>query len=401
MIGFKSIGSTVSGDEILEVSLTGQLLLDCPLLNKGTAFTEAERDELGLQGLLPLCVITLDRQVNLAYEEYQQKNTDIERNLFLNSLHDTNETLFFALMQEHISEMVPKIYTPVEAAAVKAFSHIYRRPRGLFISYPERDKMDTIIENYPYPNVEAIVVTDSEAILGIGDQGVGGIGIPVGKLAIYTLCAGIHPATTLPIVLDVGTDNQTLLNEPLYLGWRHERLRGQEYDDFIEAFVQSIMRHFPKVFLQWEDFGRSTELHEAVPADLSDWTEGRVLVATGSPFPDVHYRGRSIAIGECNNCLIFPGLALGAIASQAKHITDEMIEAASRALSECSPALKNPHDALVPSLEEVREVSRQLAIAVGIAAQKAGVTEASTPEKLAQKVAAKMWTPHYARYQKV
>lgn len=476
-------------------------------------------------------------------------------------------------MQDHAAEMIPMIYTPVEAIAIQHFSHVYRQPRGLFISYPERYKIQQILENSFNPNVEAIVATDAEQILGIGDQGVGGIGISVGKLTIYTVCAGIQPTTTLPIVLDVGTDRQDFLDDPLYLGWRHPRWRGEEYDEFIATFVQAVKAKWPKVFLQWEDFGRSnarriidryrnqlltfnddmletgavtlaalaalmaafkvaetkirdqqvvifgagtagsgiadqicaamvrdglreeearkrlwlidkeglldvglkdlpefqqkylkpleilkdwqcantdkitladvvkhvhptvligtstqpksfteeivremashverpiifplsnpTELHKAVPEDLINWTEGRALVATGSPFAPIHYQERTIVIGECNNCLIFPGLALGAIASQALHVTDEMIEAASQALSECAPVLKDPKNALVPSLDDVREVSRYIAIAVGKTDQKSGLAEPTTSEELERKVDAKIWTPQYVDYRKV
>jgi malate dehydrogenase (oxaloacetate-decarboxylating) len=246
-----------TGEQILASPLAGNLVLDCPMLNKGSAFSEVERDELGLRGLLPPHIATLEEQLARTYENYQQKTTAQERYIFLTSLQDRNETLFYRLMQEHITEMLPIIYTPIVGIASQHYSHIYRRPRGLYISYPYRDSIEAMLNNAPYADVRVIVVTDGERILGLGDLGIGGMGIPIGKLALYSLCAGIHPATTLPIILDIGTDNQELLNDPLYLGWRHERVRGPEYDSFVEAFVEAAMRVFPNALLQWEDFAKN------------------------------------------------------------------------------------------------------------------------------------------------
>jgi malate dehydrogenase (oxaloacetate-decarboxylating) len=248
--------TAAAGAGVLEVPLTGQMLLDCPLLNKGTAFTAQERGDFGLQGLLPPHVDTLEEQLTRAHEEYRQKETDLERHIFLRHLQDLNETLFYRLLEEHIEEMMPVIYTPVVGTVCEYYSHIFREPRGLFVSYAERDDIETILDNRPYGPVDVIVVTDGERILGLGDQGVGGMGIPVGKLSLYTLCGGIHPARTLPIMLDVGTNNPERLQDPLYAGSRHERVRGQEYDDFIERFVQAILCKLPHVLLQWEDFSR-------------------------------------------------------------------------------------------------------------------------------------------------
>jgi malate dehydrogenase (oxaloacetate-decarboxylating) len=564
------VGQTaVSKKDFLEVRLCGRELLEDSVLNKGTAFSEEERDAFKLRGLLPNRIFSLEQHAALAYEQFNAKTSNIEKNIFLTALQDRNETVFFKLLADHTEELVPFIYTPVEALAVERYSHIYRRPRGLFLSYPDRSKLDDILSGAP-DDIEAIVVTDAEAILGIGDQGVGGIGICVGKLAIYTTCAGIHPAKTMPIVLDVGTNRKELIDDPLYQGWLHERLSGQEYDDFIEAFVQAVMKKWPKVCLQFEDFGRGnarrivdkyrtklltfnddmqgtgavalaailaavkvsktkladqrvvifgagsagtgiadqicsammrdglteqqakerlwlidvqgllhnglanlpefqqrfaraqesikgwkvsdgkkislsetvknvhptiligtstqpktfteeivrdmaahvehpiifplsnpTELHEAVPADLVNWTDGKALIATGSPFASVKFGGRTIEIGECNNCLIFPGLALGAIASQAKHITDDMIHAASDALSHCSPAFNQSDAALVPNIRDVREVSRKVAQAVGLAAQDAGLAPKTTPDQLAEMIDAKMWEPKYVPYKRV
>jgi malate dehydrogenase (oxaloacetate-decarboxylating) len=554
------------GEEVIEVSLSGEALLDNPLLNKGSAFPESERRELGLLGLMPPHVSTVDEQLMRAYENYKRKESDLERYIFLVALQDRNETLFYRLVEEHITEMTPIIYTPVVGAGCQFFSHIYRKPRGLFISYDRRDDIETILANAPNAEVKVIVVTDGERILGLGDLGVGGMGIPVGKLSLYTLCAGIHPAATLPVMLDVGTDNQSLLDDPLYLGWRHGRVRGDGYDEFIEGFVSAVTRRFPGVLLQWEDFSKNnaarlldryrdrlctfnddiqgtgavtlagllaatkvigssigrqrvvmlgagssatgiseqimaamvaeglsegeaksriflvdshglvlsdrgqiepakhrfaqphgavggwrlsspdritledvvsnlrptvligtsaqpgafreqtvremarhterpiifplsnpTSKSEAVPSDLMAWTEGRALVATGSPFPDVVHGGRVIRIGQCNNAFIFPGVGLGVIASRARRVTDQMFVAAARALAEFSPALADAEASLFPALEDARKVSRAVAVAVAKEAIREGLADFTAEEELERAVEAEMWTARYRR----
>src|SRR5690242_19263603 len=232
----------------------GTELLTRPLMNKGTAFTEDERRDLGLQGLLPPHVETLDEQVTRAYEAYTRKTDDLERHIYLRTLQDTNEVLFYRLLLNHIEEMTPMVYTPAVALACQQFCHIYRRPRGLFISYPLRDSIPALLRNRPNSEVDVIVVTDGERILGIGDQGAGGLGIPIGKLSLYTLIGGIRPERTLPIVLDVGTNNRERLEDPEYLGWRHERVTGQAYYDFVDQFVRAVKQELPNACLQWEDF---------------------------------------------------------------------------------------------------------------------------------------------------
>ena len=552
--------------ESLEESLTGHLLLDDPLLNKGSAFPEKERRELGLLGLLPLHASTIEEQLARVYENYQRKDSDLERYIFLTALQDRNETLFYRLLQEHITEMMPIIYTPTVGEGCRQYSHVFRRPRGLYISYPYRDELPALLDNALAKNVEVIVVTDGERILGLGDLGVGGMGIPVGKLSLYTLCAGIHPGTTLPILLDVGTDNQELLNDPLYLGWRHERVRGEQYDEFIDVFVEAIKQKFPGVLLQWEDFSKQnaprileryrdrlctfnddiqgtgavtvagllsatkltktklseqrivilgagssaigicnqivaamfsegvaesearaslwlvdsrglvhegrtnlgpfkqkyaqpaermldwklddasrftfaevirnvkptiligtsaqpgafteeivremakhverpvifplsnpTSKSEATPSDLLAWTDGHALVATGSPYPPVILNGRAIRTGQCNNSFIFPGVGLGVIASGARRVTDAMFVAAARVLSEFSPSLHDPDAPLYPPLESVREISRKVALAVGLEAQRVGLAEGFHFDELARRVTNKMWKPHYVQ----
>jgi malate dehydrogenase (oxaloacetate-decarboxylating) len=244
-------------ESIIVIQQSGKDLMSDPILNKGTAFSEEERTEFNLHGLLPPIIETLEQQCVRAYEAYKRKDDHLERHIFLRALQDTNETLFYALLYRHIVEMAPIIYTPVVAQSSINFSHIYRRPRGLFLSYPLADKMDEIIENRPNPDVDVIVVTDGERVLGIGDQGAGGMSIPIGKLSLYTGIGGIDPKRTLPILLDVGTNNQERLHDPEYIGWRHERITGQQYLDFVDKFVSCIKRKLPNALLQWEDFAKS------------------------------------------------------------------------------------------------------------------------------------------------
>jgi malate dehydrogenase (oxaloacetate-decarboxylating) len=232
----------------------GVRVLEDPLTNKGTAFSEEERSELGLRGLLPAVVETLEQQVRRRYQAYQEQPTDIARHINLRALQDTNEMLFYRLVSDHIEEMLPILYTPTVGLACQRFSEIYRRPRGLFIAYPDRDRIGEILRNRPRREVDVIVVTDGQRILGLGDQGIGGMGIPIGKLSLYAVLGGIDPARTLPVLLDVGTDNAGLLDDPMYLGWRHPRIAGADYDDFVDRFVQAVRAELPDVLLQWEDF---------------------------------------------------------------------------------------------------------------------------------------------------
>lgn len=229
-------------------------LLADPLTNKGTAFTEAEREELGLHGLLPPHVGTLEGQIERRRRALEEKESDFQRYAFLRELQDSNEVLFHALVQSDLPRMLPLVYTPTVGEGCERFSEIYRRPRGVFLSYPNRHRIADILADPAYDRVKVIVVSDGERILGLGDQGAGGMGIPIGKLALYTSCAGIHPAEVLPILLDVGTDNHARREDPLYIGWRAPRVRGQEYEDFVETFVEAVTERFPGVLLQWEDF---------------------------------------------------------------------------------------------------------------------------------------------------
>ncbi len=548
----------------IRTSLSGSKLLDNRLLNKGTAFTGKERGELGLLGLLPPHVETLDAQVERAYTALQQKTVDIEKHIYLRALQDTNETLFYALVHAHLPEIMPLIYTPVVGAACERFSEIYRRPRGLFISYPERDFIEAILDNSMVENVRVIVVTDSERILGLGDQGVGGMGIPIGKLSLYTACGGVDPATTLPVILDVGTNNEARLKDPRYIGWRHKRIAGQDYDAFVDAFVQAVKRKWPDVLLQFEDFAQShatslleryrdqlctfnddiqgtaavtvgtllaatkvtctaiaeqtvvfvgagsagcgiaeqliktmisegapeadarsrffmvdrhgllhdriqglhsfqralvqpadrvagwasnpsegislldvvrhanptvlvgvsgqpglfteevvramaerverpiifplsnpTSRIEAVPADLIAWTDGRALIATGSPFPPVEHGGHTYPVAQCNNSYIFPGMGLGILAAGAARVSDQMFMAASNALAACSPALEDPQAPLLAPLSRVGELSRRIAFAVASQAQHEGLAEKTSVKELRERIEATFWNPVY------
>jgi malate dehydrogenase (oxaloacetate-decarboxylating) len=271
----------------IETELFGKDLLSNPTLNKDTAFTNKERDRFKLHGLLPAVVESLEQQIVRAYEGFKRKSDDLERHIFLRALQDRNETLFYALLNRHIAEMAPIIYTPVVAQGCINFSHIYRRPRGLFLSYPLADKMDEIIENRPYREVDVIVATDGERVLGIGDQGAGGMGIPIGKLSLYTLIGGIEPQRTLPIVLDVGTNNSDRLHDPEYVGWRHERITGQDYWNFVDRFVRCIMRKLPNVLLQWEDFAKPharpiLEKYRDSLCTFNDDIQGTAAVALGA-----------------------------------------------------------------------------------------------------------------------
>ncbi|QDU05618.1 NAD-dependent malic enzyme [Gimesia chilikensis] len=549
--------------EEFSIQKRGHLLIEDPLLNKGTAFSEEERSQFGLVGLLPPHIDTLEEQVERSYEAFCDFQNDIDKHIFLRQLQDENETLYYRLLLEHITEMMPIVYTPVVGLACERFSHIYRRPRGIFISYPERDQMDEILENIER-DIEVIVVTDGERILGLGDQGAGGMGIPIGKLSLYTLCGGIDPAKTLPILLDLGTNNEERLEDPRYVGWREHRIKGAEYDAFIDQFVQAVKKRFPDVLLQWEDFasvdaerildkyrdelctfnddiqgtaavttgtilaaieaaggkltdqnivmlgagsagvgiclqlkqamlqsglsedeakarfyvidrdgllhsGRNDldELHqllaqspenlqgwdcdvsgaisfadvvrnakpgvlvgatgqtgafteeiiremasheehpvifplsnptsraEATPEDLLKWTDGKAVIATGSPFDPVEYNRVTHVIAQCNNSYIFPAMGLGIRASRARRVTDSMFMAAAFALKEASPALKDPTASLLPSLTIIREVGRSIARAVAQAAIDAEVADSMTAEEIDQRIEETMWKPEY------
>ncbi len=241
----------------LEIRYSGPELLEMSLLNKGNAFSAEERRVFDIEGLLPLAIESIEEQSSRAYQQFSSFREDLEKHVFLRNIQDTNETLYFKLITDHLEEMMPIIYTPTVGLACQKFSQIYRCKRGLFIAYPDRERINQMIQSATKDNVKVIVVTDSERILGLGDQGIGGMGIPIGKLALYSACGGISPAYTLPVTLDVGTNNQALLDDPLYMGWRHKRIVGQEYSEFVDQFLQGLQRRWPNALIQFEDFAQT------------------------------------------------------------------------------------------------------------------------------------------------
>jgi malate dehydrogenase (oxaloacetate-decarboxylating) len=289
-------GQFLAEGPFIETRLFGYELLNDPLLNKGTAFSDEERDAFELHGLLPPNVATLGEQVDRRMQAFRQLQNDLARYTFLRGLQDSNEVLFYAVLAGDLAEMLPVVYTPAVGLGCQEFSHTFRKPRGLFLSVPHMARIKRILANSRFDNVEAIVVTDGERILGLGDQGAGGMGIPIGKLALYTACGGLHPATTLPIMLDVGTNNAERLADPLYIGWRHERVRGAAYDDFIAAFVSMVIERWPHVLLQWEDFARNnaTRLLQRYRDRLctfNDDIQGTAVVTTGTLLAAVNVTG--------------------------------------------------------------------------------------------------------------
>src|ERR1700733_9989920 len=282
--------------QTVRTALSGYELLNDPLLNKGTAFAEAERDEFDLHGLLPPHVATLDYQLQRRLDSFRKLGSDMQKYVFLRGLQDTNETLFYALLTRNIEEMMPVVYTPTVGLGCQLFSHIFRKPRGLFLSLPHKDDIRRILRNPRFDGVEAIVVSDGERILGLGDQGASGMGIPIGKLALYTACAGLHPATTLPIILDIGTDNRDHLDDPLYIGWQHERVRGAVYDEFVATFVAAVRERWPHVLLHWEDFaiGNANRLLARYRDSLctfNDDIQGTAAIAVGTLLSAINVTG--------------------------------------------------------------------------------------------------------------
>lgn len=564
MIGFDRHPNPELEKDDVRTNLRGFQLLETPLFNKGSAFPDEERRLFGLDGLLPPHITDIQEQLERVYGEFRFKPSAMEKHIYLRALQDRNEVLFYRLLVEHIEEMMPLVYTPTVGDACRHFSHIFRRPRGLFLSYPDRDRIQQILANRMVDRAAVIVVTDGERILGLGDQGAGGMGIPIGKLSLYSLCGGIHPARTLPIFLDVGTDNVALLGDPHYLGWRHERVRGPSYFEFIEQFVEAISETFPNALLQWEDFSRDHAttlleryrdrlctfnddiqgtaavtvaalisamgqtgqvlsdqrvvilgagsaavgiasqladamvmsglsavaarrqfwllnskglLHdempgirdfqspfarsheemaqyegcdpdrvsleavvthvrptvligvsgqpfaftenvirtmaqsanrpvifplsnptancEARPADLLEWTEGRAIIATGSPFAPVEFEGQSYSIPQCNNSFVFPGLGLGIVASKAGRVTPRMFMAASNELARCSAEF--PGGPVLPPLHTIRDVSKRIAEAVGLTAMSEGVAVAMAESEFKSRIKENVWWPDYPR----
>jgi malic enzyme len=552
------------------VAFRGRSLLGRPLYNKDSAFTDQERDWFGLHGLLPTHVMTIEEQLALELEHVRRKADDLEKFIGLAALQDRNETLFFRLLAENLEEFLPIVYTPTVGRACQEYSHIFRRPRGVWITPGDLHRIPEVLRNASQTEVRLIVATDNERILGLGDQGAGGMGIPIGKLALYSAGAGIYPAWTLPVSLDVGTDNTALFDDPFYLGWRHPRLRGPEYDEFLEAFVGGVRTVFPRAILQWEDFKqhnairvldryrevlpsfnddiqgtasvvlagilagldylrrplaeerfvflgagaaaigitrlvhaaqreagvdpattrRSTILFdtkglvhvsrpgieddkasvgltdedlgvlglaptatpidavravragtligttqtpgafdapllralaagcpaplvfplsnptskcEATPEQVFEWTDGRALCATGSPFPPVRRGERTCLVGQANNSFVFPGVGLGAIVAGAREIRDVDFLVAARTLAGLVSGDRLACGALYPAIADLRAVSRAIAIAV---VREMGAVDgeplpagAEGEELAAAAVDAATWWPDYAAYE--
>ncbi|MBA6295591.1 NAD-dependent malic enzyme [Colwellia sp. MB02u-9] len=553
----------------LYIPYAGSSLLETPLLNKGSAFSEEERSHFNLTGLLPPRFETIDEQVERAYMQYRSFETNLNKHIYLRAIHDNNETLFFKLVQANLAEMMPIIYTPTVGDACEQFSDIYRSSRGLFVSYDQRHQLDDILRNATKNKVKVIVVTDGERILGLGDQGIGGMGIPIGKLSLYTACGGISPAYTLPVMLDVGTNNEKLLTDPMYMGWRHRRIEQDKYDEFLAMFIDAVKRRWPDVLLQFEDFaqpnatpllnryrdelccfnddiqgtasvtvgtllaacrtkksalseqrvvfvgagsagcgiaeqiisqmvsegigeqqarsqifmvdrfGLLTEgmlglrdfqeklvqqqsaiapwnvqgdyaslldvMHgaeptiligvsgvpglfteavikamkahcnmpiifplsnpsrqvEATPEQVINWTEGEVIIATGSPFEPVEYKGQMFPIAQCNNSYVFPGIGLGVVSAKINRISDEMLMAASAMLAQASPLANTGTGELLPPLVEIAALSKKIAFAVGKVAFEQNLALPLSDEQLMENIERNFWTPQYRQYRRV
>jgi malic enzyme len=557
----------IAAGRAASIALAGPALLGSRLLTKDLAFSDRERDVFHLRGLLPDRILTIEEQVELELEHLRRKDDALERYIGMAALQDRNATLFYRLLAEHLEEFLPIVYTPTVGRACEEFSHIIRRTRGVWITPADRDRVPQLLRQGPYSDVRLIVVTDNERILGLGDQGAGGMAIPIGKLALYTAGSGIHPALTLPVSLDVGTDNPVLLADPLYLGHRAPRLRGPEYDALVEAFVEGVAEVWPGCIIQWEDFkqanalrildryrtrvpsfnddiqgtaavvvagvlaslrgpgtsladtrvvlvgagaagigiarllrlamldagmaeldvrralvlvdsrgqvhdrredldatkrelalpaeaftgyGFSTEFPglletiervrptvlvgstgvggtfdeaalralavgtarplvlplsnptsaaEATPVDILRWTDGRALVATGSPFDDVDVDGRRHAIGQANNVFIFPGLGLGAIAAEVRSITDRMFLLAARTLADAVTDARLADGSVYPPVADLRAVTRAIAVGVAREAVETGLAGISPGADLDALIDGAMWWPDYVPYQ--
>jgi malate dehydrogenase (oxaloacetate-decarboxylating) len=553
----------------LYIHYAGPALLETPLLNKGSAFSREERAAFNLTGLLPPRYETIEEQAARAYMQYSSFEEPINKHIYLRVVQDNNETLFHRLLQNHLEDMLPIIYTPTVGDACERFSDIYRSARGLFISYSDRDQLDDVLRSATKKKVKVIVVTDGERVLGLGDQGIGGMGISIGKLSLYTACGGISPAYTLPVCLDVGTNNEKLLNDPYYMGNRHRRISGDEYYEFVDKFIQAVKRRWPEAMVQFEDFAQPNAMPllkryrdqiccfnddiqgtaavtvgtllaacrskgvqlssqkvvfvgagsagcgiaeqvisqmvtegisdaqarsqvfmidrfglltegmpdlrdfqqalvqqkaaiadwsfsgdyaslrdvmncaspdiligvsgvaglfteavvramkkncdlpiimplsnpikqiEARPEQIIEWTDGEVIIATGSPFKPIEYKGKTYPIAQCNNSYIFPGIGLGVLASKARRISDDMLRVASETLAAASPLANTGKGGILPPLTQLAELSKEIAFAVAKMAMQQGYALEMDDERLKRKINANFWKPEYRQYKRV
>ncbi len=553
----------------LYISYAGPTLLETPLLNKGSAFTKEERGSFNLVGLLPPRFESIDEQAERAFRQYNCFSTNINKHIYLRAIHDNNETLFFKLVQNHLTEMMPIIYTPTVGDACEQFSDIYRSSRGLFIAYEDRFNIDDILRNATKNKVKVIVVTDGERILGLGDQGIGGMGIPIGKLSLYTACGGISPAHTLPVMLDVGTNNQKLLDDPMYMGARHKRIDQDSYDEFLELFISAVKRRWPQVLLQFEDFAQPNAMPllqrykdriccfnddiqgtaavtvgtllaacrskgeklssqkvafvgagsagcgiaeqiisqmvsegisaeqartqvfmvdrygmltagmsglrdfqnklvqaadvakewdvagdyaslievingakpsiligvsgqsglfteqvitamkshcqlpiifplsnpsrqvEATPNQVINWTQGEVIIATGSPFEAIEYQGKTYPVAQCNNSYIFPGIGLGVVTANISRVTNEMLQVASETLAAASPLANNQSNELLPPLTAIAQLSKAIAFAIAQVAFRQNLALPMSEDELLAKIEQNFWKPAYRQYRRI
>ncbi|WP_355659524.1 NAD-dependent malic enzyme [Halomonas salifodinae] len=350
----------------LYVPYAGPSLLEMPLLNKGSAFTLQERIAFNLVGLLPQNVESIEEQAERAYRQYQQCQTNLDRHIYLRAIQDDNETLFFRLLEEHLEEMLPIIYTPTVGEACEEFSNIYRNHRGLFISYPDRAHMDDILRSATKDNVKVIVVTDGERILGLGDQGIGGMGIPIGKLSLYTACGGISPAYTLPITLDVGTNNQQLLDDPMYMGWRHPRVSQAEYDAFIADFMAAVKRRWPRVLLQFEDFAQTNAMpllarYRDELCCFNDDIQGTAAVCVGTLLAACKAKGEKVS--EQRVAFVGAGSAGCGIAEQI--ILAMQAEGLAEAEARARIFMVDRHGLLTRDMQELHDFQARLAHEAG------------------------------------
>lgn len=346
----------------LYISYAGPSLLEMPLLNKGSAFTPQERVEFNLIGLLPQNVETIEEQVERVFSQYKQCASDLDKHIYLRSIQDNNETLFFRLLDSHLDEMLPIIYTPTVGQACQEFSKIYRTHRGLFVSYPERDRIDDILRSATKDQIKIIVVTDSERILGLGDQGIGGMGIPIGKLSLYTACGGISPAYTLPIVLDVGTNNRELLDDPMYMGWRHERVTGKEYEEFVALFIEAVQRRWPDVLLQFEDFAQSNampllEKYRDELCCFNDDIQGTASVAVGTLLAGCKAKNESLA----QQVVVFVGSGSAGCGIAEHIIAAMMIEGLSESEARKRIFMVDRHGLLTDKMDSLLDFQQRLA----------------------------------------